>query len=455
MAMKDTLLSIACLLALSGGAAGCVIDRSPLTGGEVRDDAAGEEIDGGSEPLPDAHVEPGVDADLDAFALDAYADDAHADDAFSEDVFAPDACVVRCDGSDLVICEGSRTEMREGCKLGCSDTPAPHCRQMITSNLGSGTIFDTATSDLVVNDSTTIDTATMGMRRTQRDGSEIALLVYSSITINNTLRVVGPVPLILVARDGITVGGSIDVSAMDAVPGPGGRRGADGAGASASGPGNGRGGGHEGSYEDGGGGGGGQCGTGGRGGDADPDIGTTARGGDGGGRTDAAGDPETLRGGGGGGAGNGDGGRFGVGGAGGGAVQLSSRGTITIGGSVLARGSQGRPGSGGSGNDGSGGGGGAGGWILVEAPSVTIGGTLDAIGGNGGGGDSGGGGGAGGTTSSDGAAGGGDGGGGANGGGGGGGAGCLVIRSFDPLPMSGTFRPSDATGLQRLPLLLQ
>ena len=39
-------------------------------------------------------------------------------------------------------------------------------------------------------------------------------------------------------------------------------------------------------------------------------------------------------------------------------------------------------------------------------------------------------------------------------GGGGGGAGCLVIRSNDPLPVMGTFRPSDG-GLQRLSLLLQ
>ncbi len=449
MAVKDTLLSIASVLLLSAGAVGCVIDRGPLTGGEVRDDAAEEDVDGGPLP-PDAHVDPDIDADLDAFSPDAYADDAFSPDVFlGDDAFAPDACVVRCDGSDLVICEGSRTEMREGCKLGCGGT-TPHCLQMITSNLGSGTIFDTATTDLVVSDSMTIDTATMGTRRTQRDGSEAAVLVYSSISVGNVLRIVGPVPLILVARDGITVGGSIDVSAMDALPGPGGRRGAEGSGASASGPGNGRGGGHEGAYEDGGGGGGGQCGTGGRGGNGDP-----ARGGDGGGRTDAAADPETLRGGGGGGAGNGDGGRFGVGGAGGGAVQLSSRGTITIGGSVLARGSPGRAGSGGSGNDGAGGGGGAGGWILVEAPSVVIGGTLDASGANGGSGDSGGGGGPAGTTSSDGSQGGDDSGIGANGGGGGGGAGCLVIRSYDPLAATGTFRPSDAAGLQRLPLLVQ
>ena len=461
MAMKDTLIT-SCVLALGvaglgGLSTGCLVDRGPLTGGEVREDAGEGEAD--VTERPDAYVEPGLDADLDAFEPDAYSDDAYSDDAFSPDAYsvdayAPDACVVRCDGSTLVTCEGSSVERRDECKLGCGESPTPHCLQMVTSNLGSASIFDTATSDLSVTESMTIDTATMGARRTQRDGSEVAVLVYGGVSIGGTLRIVGPVPLVLIARDGITIGGTIDVSATDANPGPGGRRGGESPGASAAGPGNGRGGAHENTFEDGGGGGGGQCGTGGRGGDGDPDIGTTARGGDGGGRTDFVGDPETLRGGGGGGAGHGDGGRYGAGGAGGGAVQLSSRGTITIGGSVLARGSQGRPGTGGSGNDGAGGGGGAGGWILVEAPSVIIGGTLDASGANGGSGESGGGGGSGGITSSDGTPGGNDGGGGANGGGGGGGAGCLVIRSYDPLPVMGTFRPSDG-GLQRLPLLLQ
>ena len=178
---------------------------------------------------------------------------------------------------------------------------------MIVSNLGVTSIFDTAASDLVVSSDMTIDTSSMGMRRAQRDGSQVALLVFGSIDVGGTLTVIGPVPLMLVARDGITIGGAIDVSAVGATPGPGGRPGASTGGGSAAGPGNGRGGGHEGDWEDGGGGGGGQCGTGGRGGDAAPTFGTTARGGDGGGATDAAGDPETLRGGGGGGAGNGSG----------------------------------------------------------------------------------------------------------------------------------------------------
>lgn len=445
MAMKDTLLSYSCVLALCVVGTGCLVDRSPLTGGEVREDAGEGEAD--VTERPDAYVEPGVDADLDAFEPDAYSEDAFSADAYAEDAYAPDACVVRCDGRSLVTCEGSPSERRDECKLGCGDAPSPHCLQMVTSNLGSATIFDTATSDLIVGEATTIDTTTMGARRTQRDGSEVAVLVYGRVTIGGALRIVGPVPLVLIARDEITIGGSIDVSAMGGTPGPGGRAGATSVGAMASGPGNGRGGQHEGTYEDGGGGGGGQCGTGGRGGD-----GGGGRGGDGGGRTDAAGDPETLRGGGGGGAGNGD---FGVGGSGGGAVQLSTRGTITIGGQVLARGSNGDEGRGG-GNWGSGGGGGAGGWILLEAPSVMVVGTLDASGGSGGRGYEGGGGGAGGTTSSDGAAGGGDSGGiGPNGGGGGGGAGCLVVRSADAAaPTSGTLRPSDG-GLQRLPLLLQ
>jgi hypothetical protein len=450
--MKDTsCLLLSVVVGLAAG--GCLIDRGPLPpGGE--EDAGPEETDAETDAFdPDAFVEPMLDADLDAASEpDAFRPDAYVDDAFRPpDAFEP--CTSVCDGDALVTCAGRSTETREDCKLGCGETPAPHCRSMLVSNLRSASIFDTATSDFVVTGEATIDTTTMGTRRVQRDGSEVSVLVYGRIDVGGTLTVVGPVPLLLIARDGITVGGTIDVSAVGGAPGPGGRAGASTSGGSASGPGNGRGGGHEGDWEDGGGGGGGQCGTGGRGGDASPTFGSTARGGDGGGTTDAAGDPETLRGGGGGGAGNGDGGRFGVGGAGGGALQLSSRGTITIGGYLRARGSTGGDGRSGSGNDGSGGGGGAGGWILVEAPSVLVGGTLDASGGNGGSGDGGGGGGAGGAASSNGSNGGNDSGGGANGGGGGGGAGCIVIRTHDPFSMMGTLSPRDATGLRTLPIL--
>ena len=325
--MKDTprpslsTTSALALLALSLTSSGCLIDRGPIEGSVLDDRDAAEVPPDAS--MPDAYVEPLIDADLDAAREpDAWSPDAYVDlDAYvTPDAFSP--CTSECDGDQLVTCAGRSTETREDCKLGCAATPMPHCRSMIVSNLGVTSIFDTAASDLVVSSDMTIDTSSMGMRRAQRDGSQVALLVFGSIDVGGTLTVIGPVPLMLVARDGITIGGAIDVSAVGATPGPGGRPGASTGGGSAAGPGNGRGGGHEGDWEDGGGGGGGQCGTGGRGGDAAPTFGTTARGGDGGGATDAAGDPETLRGGGGGGAGNGSGGRFGVGGAGGGALQL-------------------------------------------------------------------------------------------------------------------------------------
>lgn len=439
--LSQALLTASCVLAL--GASGCLIDRSALGGGASGEDTGPTDRDASR---PDAYVDPATDADLDAFEPDAYADDAFSVDA-SADAFAADACVVRClDAETIVYCEGSRSESTDTCKYGCSDTPAAHCREMVTSNLRSASIFDTASGDLVVSESMTIDTSMMGDMRSQRDGTPVRVLVYERIVIGNNLRVIGPVPLILIARDEITIGGTLDVSAMGSMPGPNGRAGAGSSGGSASGPGAGGGGEHRGSYDDGGGGGGGQCGLGGRGG-----VGGGAPGGDGGGRTDTAVDPESLRGGGGGGAGNGD---HGVGGAGGGAIQLSTRGTITIGGSVLARGSNGGNGDN-DGNWGSGGGGGAGGWVLLEAPAVIVSGTIDASGGNGGSGEDGGGGGAGGASTSDGATGGSDTGTWGNGGGGGGGAGCIVVRSSGAMsPTMGMLRPSDG-GLLRLPLLVE
>lgn len=450
--LGPTTLSLVAALASSA----CLIDRGPLASFEERDAGVGpadaSEPDG-SVLRPDAELDaPLFDAALfDAPLRDVLAFDAPRFDAF----VVPDApCGSVCEGAVLVTCPRGPGERREVCRLGCGDTPSAHCLSMIPSNLAAATIFDTATSDLTVDSDLTIDTATTGELRVQRDGTQVRVLVYGRIDIGATLRVIGPLPLILIARDGIAVGGTLDVSAVGALPGPAGRPGGRSPGAAAAGPGSGRGGAHENTWEDGGGGGGGQCGTGGRGGDADPTIGTRARGGDGGGRTDAVGDPETLRGGGGGGAGHGSDSLFGAGGAGGGAIQLSTRGAIFIGGSVLARGSSGSNGNEGSGNDGAGGGGGAGGWILLEAPAVTVGGILDARGGDGGGGGGGGAGGAGGTSSSDGAAGGDDSGAFANGGGGGGGAGCIVVRTHDAPAAIVTALPRDE-GLQRLPLLLR
>jgi hypothetical protein len=442
--MKDTCcLLLSLVLGLAVG--GCLIDRGPLApAGE--DDAGVDEADAF---VPDAFVEPSADADLDAAAEpDAWSADAYVDDAFTApDAFEP--CTSACDGDALVTCVGRTTETREDCKLGCGATPTPHCRRMLTSNFGSSSLFDLGTAPLVVSSPTTIDTTSMGTRVSQRDGTMVARLVYSSIEISSTLTVTGPVPLVLIARDDITITGAIELSASNATPGPGGYAGATSDGGDAAGLRNGRGGAHDGTYDDGGGGGGGMCGRGGDGG-----RGGGAGGGNGSGRTDLSGDIESLRGGGGGGAGAGRGGSYGAGGGGAGAIQLSARGTIRIDGSIRARGGAARGGGDSGGHLGAGGGGGAGGFVLVEAPSVMVAGSIDAPGGPGGGGrDGGGAGAAGGGLTSDATNGGDDTGTWGNGGGGGGGAGCVVIRTRDAFAVPTTISPRDTVGLRTLPIL--
>jgi hypothetical protein len=444
--MKDTcclLLSVVVGLATGG----CLVDRGPLAPADEEGDAGRDEADASH---ADAFVDSTIDAGPDAASgpsLDAFVDDAFVDDASNApDAFEP--CTSACDGAALVTCAGRSTETREDCKLGCGETPTPHCRRMLTSNFGSSSLFDLGTTPLVVSSPTTIDTATMGTRVSQRDGTMVARLVYSSIDISSTLTVTGPVPLVLIARDGVTITGAIELSASGATPGPGGYAGATSDGADAPGLRNGRGGAHEGSYDDAGGGGGGMCGGGGDGG-----RGGSAGGGNGSGRTDLTRDVESLRGGGGGGAGAGRGGSFGSGGGGAGAIQISTRGTVRIDGAIRARGGAARGGGDSGGHLGAGGGGGAGGFVLVEAPTVMVAGSIDAPGGPGGGGRDGGGGAAGGGISSDGSNGGDDTSSWGNGGGGGGGAGCVVIRTQDAFSAPTTISPRDAVGLRTLPLL--
>ncbi|MBN8611155.1 MAG: hypothetical protein J0L92_11250, partial [Deltaproteobacteria bacterium] len=76
----------------------------------------------------------------------------------------------------------------------------------------------------------------------------------------------------------------------------------------------------------------------------------------------------------------------GVGGRGGGAIQISTRGQLTLNGSILVTGGGGGPGLRGDGTSGSGAGGGAGGAVLLEGVVVTYGASaqLDVRGGGGG-----------------------------------------------------------------------
>lgn len=131
----------------------------------------------------------------------------------------------------------------------------------------------------------------------------------------------------------------------------------------------------------GGGGGGGHGVDGGPGGGGQSPMGTTTTGGAGGPMFDGL--SPLIGGGGGGGGGDGScGGACGwPGGGGGGAIQLSSRASIAISGQLRARGGDG---FGLAGNAGGAGGGGAGGTFVLEAPTITLAGTVTVDGGNGG-----------------------------------------------------------------------
>jgi hypothetical protein len=221
--------------------------------------------------------------------------------------------------------------------------------------------------------------------RAQAGGPSLCLVVASSISIASatTVRAIGPNPLVLLATENIVVGGTLDVAShigetLDGKPalGAGARTalecnslGVDGT--TSADPDNGGGGAAGGSF-------GGIGGTGGNGNGGVPR-----------GMPRPAGGSTVLVGGcpgghGGGGAGNGGGG--GAGGNGGGAVYLLAGETITITGKLNASGAGASPGSDGRNSSGGGGGGGAGGMIGVEAPVISVSGSVLANGGGGGGG---------------------------------------------------------------------
>lgn len=210
----------------------------------------------------------------------------------------------------------------------------------------------------------------------------IALFADGSVNIAGTVSVAG--------NDGTN-------GSDDGAGGPGGFRGGNqsllSAGDDGEGPCGGGGGGRDGSIGDrgaGGGGGGGHQGTGGDGGDGlSPTDGTVGDGGTAGlgdcGQADLI--PLVGGSGGGGGADGTCGGTCGwAGGGGGGAIQIASRDsiTVTVNGSVVARGGTGFGMANGSGSSGGAGGGGAGGAILLEAPTIMVTGSLDVTGGAGG-----------------------------------------------------------------------
>lgn len=270
--------------------------------------------------------------------------------------------------------------------------------------------------------------------QTQPNGLELLVLPMRSLQIapNTTFRISGSRPVALVVFGDVNLGGTLDVSANGTSGGPGNHWQCDLQGNNKSEGWNGGDTRSDGGAN-GGGGGGAFAAVGGNGGDS---------GGVNSGLDSAGGRPrgtEALsplipgcRGGWGGGCGQAPGG-------GGGAVELAASGTITITGSVLARGANGS-----NGCDSSGGaaGGGSGGGILLQGNQLLLSGSLNAEGGNGGRGASGGNGGPGGTSGP------GENGnpGGGNGGGGGGGsAGRIRVAGAQGCSLAGSVSPPAST----------
>jgi hypothetical protein len=296
---------------------------------------------------------------------------------------------VACIGDAIVACAADGTPTTSAtCDLGCDASGgAPKCNVLQPTNIAATTCDAAAAADLVITSGiTTIDTGSnCDSVIAQTGGPAICVRAFTNISIAQgaTLRAVGTRALALVATNGFTVDGTIDVSAN----GPNGGPAVAGPGAPVV------------------------TGAGGNGGDGTTDDASVGGGGAGAGTTGAAGSTPIAQGAGGtAGASIGNptlsplvagatGGRNGAptasnrvaaGGLGGGALQLVACHTFTLGASALVDAS----GSGGEGGPGAtsllapggGGGGGSGGGVLIEAASVSIGGSVGANGGAGGGG---------------------------------------------------------------------
>jgi hypothetical protein len=251
------------------------------------------------------------------------------------------------------------------------------------------------------------------LTRAQSGGPELVVIPLSQLTlaVGNTLLITGSRPVAFLVQGAVKISGTIDASAKDGTPGPGGdfecgtSAGGDGAGKTR--------------LNGGGAGGGGFGSAGGAGGDdrgssSSPGVAGLARG-------SAALTP--LFGGCGGGHG---GGCAGVPGAGAGALQISAGAALVVDGVVQVNGGNGAPGCA---DDSGGTGGGSGGAVLLEADSVDVSAaTINAAGGAGGAGQRRGEPGAGATSAAS-AGGAGQAGGGSGAGAGGGGFGRIQLRA--------------------------
>src|SRR5512140_2269286 len=263
---------------------------------------------------------------------------------------------------------------------------------------GSGLLgslcFATAPTGAVMLAGVTVNTASVGAGncteiRAQAGGPSLCIIAGATISVaaGATVRATGPNPLVLIAAQSITINGGVDLSShlpatIGGAPviGAGGRTALDCAATGLDGVAGKL---MNGNDYGGGGAAGGSFGTlGGAGGEGgnNRNIGH--------GNAVAVTAPRALIGGCGGGRG-GDGsggGGSGVGGAGGGAMYLLAGDSISVPGKINASGSGGGAGTGGTFSSGGGGGGGAGGMIGLEAPHITVAGSLFANGGGGGGG---------------------------------------------------------------------
>ena len=281
------------------------------------------------------------------------------------------ASVTCADSNNLRTCSGPGADYMDMlCSWGCITGSPAHCGELQPSggavqpsDVTSSGVFAVSVSGTVNGDNGSISGASSGFSYAVQNN--VAVFRFASLHVTGAVALVGSHAIAFVADGAIQVDATIDATAScnGVTPGPGGGSG----GAAQGGAGSGSGGGNGASNNHAGGGGGGHGGMGGGGGSTSAGVGGASFG-------DAK--ISILLGGGGGGAG--DGGSAGAGGGGGGAIQLVSNTSIMISSGINAGGCAGNGGGGG------GGAGGAGGAILLEAPTITITGSLAVNGGGGG-----------------------------------------------------------------------
>jgi len=367
-------------LALALCLAGCAVDVSGLPPGE----------EPGDMQVPVDAVIDEVDGSIDGFVRP---EDMQTTTCAPEGALhCNDGVVRRCVGGELV-------EEQACAPLSCAGDE-PRCDALDVSHVTDDDLLDQGTVDLSSEGDVVIDTddgeilidgttfrgpgigTIAGVPFATLDqpapGSDLGVVVLRNLELlpGATLTATGRRALVLLVSKEARIQGTIDVGANGRTPGPGG-----GAGGGRREDGANPGGGQRGDLDgilggqQGGGGGGGHVGAGGPGGTDDGGIG-----GSGGALIpDPDGEPLVGGGGGGGGADVDDGG---PGGGGGGALQITAGVRVLVRSTGIIR----APGAGGSRSDEGAGGGGAGGTIHLEAPTVTMNGTLAVNGGGGGGG---------------------------------------------------------------------